>query len=142
MFEGWSSMDVGFVKAIACDLLNILFMVWGYKLAKFTKRKQKVYYENGGSSNVSWGDFFVWTVSLAIGLIVAWSFPVIFHEWFCDLTGFDYQIGLLAKLARPVLVLEMLYIVIKGAKVILPTGRVIIVIVMPVCLVYGHYWGD
>ena len=142
MFENWNSMEMGFLKAIAYDLLNIFIMVGGYKLAKFAKRKQTAFFANGGSSDVSWGDTFVWGMSLVMGLIAAWCFPVIFHEKLCYLTGFDYRIGMLAKLAQLVLVVQMIYIAFKCGKVMLPVGRVVLMVVLPICLVYGHYYSD
>lgn len=140
MFDNWTSIEMGFLKAITFDIINIFFMVGGYKLAKRAKKKQNEFYEKGGSTDVTWGDTFVWTMSLVIGLIVAWFFPVKFHELLCDLTGFHYRIGMFAKLARFVLVLELLYMVFRAPKIILPAGRVVLMVVMPICLIYGHYF--
>ncbi len=133
-------MEIGFVKGISLDLVNILFMYGGYRLAKFTKRKQDLYFENGGSTDTTWGDFFVWVVSLLMALIVAWFLPLGFHK-FTSAFVFEYRLGPFTTLAQYVLCLEALYIVIRGAKVILPIGRFSILVVLPIFLIISHFSG-
>lgn len=134
------TFENGLTVALASDLLNVFFIVGGYKLAKRARIKQDSYIAKEGEVIFGMRGTFVWVMSLLIGLIVAWFFPVKFHEMYCAVTGFSYRIGLLAKATQVVLVVQVLYVFFRAPTVVLPVGRVILMVVLPVCLIFGHYF--
>ncbi len=140
LFEGWDPDDISVIKTFALDSFNLLFVYGGYRLAKAARKKQDIYFENGGSSEMSYSDCFVWVVSFAMGLIVAYAFPSLFNKIVID-PFFHTEVGPLGLLTSYVLCLNVIYIMIRGIKIVLPIGRFAILVVLPIFLILGHFYG-
>ena len=141
LFEGWDPDDISLIKAIVLELANFLFMYGGYRLAKAARKKQDLYFEKGGSSEMSYGDCFVWVVSFGMALMIAYYIPILYHkEVFCRLV-FVCHYGPFTVLASYVLCLNVIYIMIRGIKIVLPIGRFAILVVLPIFLILGHFYG-
>lgn len=141
MFENFSSDEIGLFKALAADCLNLIFIVGGFLLIRRARKQQEIFTANGGRFNKSWSFFFRIIMTIGAGLIISWFLPVKFHDFFEYATGFNYQIGLLAKITQPILVLYFLYSLVRASSVVVPIGYYTCAVLLPMGMIYDNFFG-